>query len=79
MEGYGEWIPARVCRFTPDGGREWREDRQPQKDGATGANEADFPAKGFDDFWIYPLEALDLPTARGQRAVSTRSNRLEPD
>jgi len=42
-------------------------------------NEADLPAKGFDDFWIYPLEALDLPTARGQRAVSTRSNRLEPD
>jgi len=24
------------------------------KNGATDANEADLPAKGFDDLWIYP-------------------------
>jgi hypothetical protein len=41
-----------------------------------GCNKADLPAKGFDDFWIYPLEALDLVAcAQFQRAVSIRSSR----
>ena len=41
-------------------------------------NEADLPAKGFDDFWIYPLEALDLAAcAQFQRADSIRNSRPE--
>jgi hypothetical protein len=39
-------------------------------------NKADLPAKGFDDFWIYPLEALDLAAgAQFERADSKRNSR----
>jgi len=41
-------------------------------------NKADLPSKGFDDFWIYPLEALDLAAcAQCQRVVPIQNRRTE--